>query len=664
MPNSRVRRSPRPRRLTGALLATALLVGAPAATAQAEGWIDGPAFDVPLMSEGLDLAGAPDGSSTAAWIAEDDAAAVKVSVQRAAPDGTLGTVRVLDDADPGPDPVWPVVAAGASGASAVAWQDEVGGDDQLRLALLAAGGTVGAPLLVAPDQLPLETGVAVAVDGDGDATVVWRAWDDGLAAEAIHARRVAADGTLGPVVVLGLGGLEADPRIAVTPNGVAWVTWTDGTGSGAAQRIARLDAAGQLDGAVAEAPADAASFPTLGAGAAGGALAWSEAVPGGSDMRVAGVRLPLSGEVLGAPFHGAPAPVSMPAVATPAIAPDGTVTIAWTEATSSTPPISATAIVSRIAPGAATGPAQPLPTAEPGVAAVAPLLAAMPDGGVLATWLQQQRPSVALTVPLFARRIASNGTFGPVTATGASAFGLGGPFDIDRYVLPFAHADGGALLGVLQQFIAFSLSTRVLDATGPKLTASTPATATAGAPAPFSASASDRTGASVWWDFGDDSGSRRAAVDHVYTRAGTYTVTLTATDGVGNETTITRRVTVAAAAGPSRTPRAGRAAAALALTRTVRKGAKVTVAGTISPHATGRVTIAYRKKVGRTTVFTRKSATIARGRWRATLKLTGPLARARRGKATITAFYAGDAATRRANVTRTIRLAKASPKRR
>jgi PKD repeat protein len=84
----------------------------------------------------------------------------------------------------------------------------------------------------------------------------------------------------------------------------------------------------------------------------------------------------------------------------------------------------------------------------------------------------------------------------------------------------------------------------------PAVTASvTPASGVAPLAAAFSASASDPDGEAValTWSFGDGVSATGPSPTHVYTRAGTYTATVAATDEGGVTSTATAPVTVAAA---------------------------------------------------------------------------------------------------------------------
>ena len=92
------------------------------------------------------------------------------------------------------------------------------------------------------------------------------------------------------------------------------------------------------------------------------------------------------------------------------------------------------------------------------------------------------------------------------------------------------------------QFAAFDPVPPVLAA------AAVPASATAGEPVTMSAAATDRTAPpALRFDFGDGSGADGANVQHTYGTAGTYVVTVTATDAAGHRVSVTRTISVAPA---------------------------------------------------------------------------------------------------------------------
>lgn len=241
-------------------------------------------------------------------------------------------------------------------------------------------------------------------------------------------------------------------------------------------------------------------------------------------------------------------------------------------------------------------------------------------------------------------------------------------------VLPRAGAAGGVLAA---QGLGIGVRVATLDARAPQVDVDVPATAPALTRVRVAATVGE-PGATVAWDFGDGGAASGAEAHHVYAAPGTYAVRATATDVNGNTATVTRQIVVTAPPAPPSPPGpAGPAApaapapggpvqqpvvkraATLKMTRATRKGARVTVGGTIAASATGRVTVRIARKVGRRTVSVAGVATVRRGRWSVTLLVPRAL-RSRTSRAT--ASYAGTAALLPATASRTVTVAKA-PKR-
>jgi PKD repeat protein len=87
----------------------------------------------------------------------------------------------------------------------------------------------------------------------------------------------------------------------------------------------------------------------------------------------------------------------------------------------------------------------------------------------------------------------------------------------------------------------------LLDAAGPLLNGlSIPTSATAGVPVTFSVAPVDQLSgvAGTTWTFGDSSTAAGSSVTHAFAEPGTYTVSVTSTDGVGNSRTQTGTVAV------------------------------------------------------------------------------------------------------------------------
>ena len=111
--------------------------------------------------------------------------------------------------------------------------------------------------------------------------------------------------------------------------------------------------------------------------------------------------------------------------------------------------------------------------------------------------------------------------------------------------------DGDVVVTWLAGDNPFVLHAAGLDAAGPRVRSfSAPAAAVPGQGLNYSASATDdwSSVASYSWAFGDGTSATGPWVTHAYTSAGTYAVTLTVTDAVGNTTTRTAPLMVSATA--------------------------------------------------------------------------------------------------------------------
>lgn len=96
----------------------------------------------------------------------------------------------------------------------------------------------------------------------------------------------------------------------------------------------------------------------------------------------------------------------------------------------------------------------------------------------------------------------------------------------------------------------FTAQVAFYDPVPPTITAANvPATGKAGTAVAMSAAATDRmSGASVHFDFGDGSRADGASVSHIYAAPGTFAVKVIATDGAGNQSSLSKAITVAAPA--------------------------------------------------------------------------------------------------------------------
>jgi PKD repeat protein len=175
-----------------------------------------------------------------------------------------------------------------------------------------------------------------------------------------------------------------------------------------------------------------------------------------------------------------------------------------------------------------------------------------------------------------------------------------------------------------------------LDAAGPTFTAvNVPASGTTGQSVPLSASTHD-----VWsplgagqpsWTFGDGTTGAGAAVTHVFARAGTYTVSVGASDSLSNASApVLRQIVIADGAGPRQQPgplpKAPGTSVAKPKVTASYKGRKLTgsveLTGT-SPLKT-TLTITIRKRSAQTDATSIDLAAQA-GAWTTTIKLPSNL---------------------------------------
>lgn len=221
------------------------------------------------MTNQPQLALLPDGSGRALWLDDED----QVTAARFAPGGALlGAPQRLSS--PGVRVSTATLSASAAGAVAV-WNeplDVLGGPTRVLLARLPSTGAVAdAAQTVVPHANVPVPGSAVTLADDGTATVAWgdvTSDDPETAAGLIRFRRIAPDGTVGPVAALSdpAPALHADllPRLVPTGGGNVRAIWlripyTGGPATGAAVLSRSLAADGTL-GAQSEITADAVPF--------------------------------------------------------------------------------------------------------------------------------------------------------------------------------------------------------------------------------------------------------------------------------------------------------------------------------------------------------------------------------------------------------------------
>lgn len=637
------------------------------AGAQAAGWVPGPTVGAGAIVGAGGVASDRSGVTTVAWIelAPGLEEVGALWVQRIAPDGTPGPARLLGQA---PFEEQAAVAVTPAGTAVVAWPDTAITDTTVvKLATIRPDGSLGSVRDVATVESIdfVETSVRVGVDDAGNATVIW-VTDSQLDGSQLRIRRMPAAGAAATELELAARlGARVGARVAVAPDGNVRVGWI---GRDAAANnvyrawIARIDPTGTVSGvrAVSSAFRDAAGL-SVAASASGAVVTWAEFEPGETALHdVRGVRLSAAGEVSGDLFVADGIPQFLDPGSS-AIAPDGAVTVVWNDIRSFQ---EATVRFRRFAPNGSPSPSQDLGGPKPvGVVDAYPTMAVASDGAVFTSWMQGGTGDGSPTVRLFARRIDPAGVPEATEFLGLVALSeVGAP----RPTSIAPDGLGGATIGwyAPSRTPLAGYAMAAYDGTPPTVDAAVPASIGIGEPAQFDATARDRFGIrSYHWDFGDGSSTQQASTQHIYGRAGAYSVVFTVVDRAGNETIVRRTLTVTPPQtgkgdeprpDPEERPAAKRSRAALKLGKVTRKASMLTVAGTISRRASGKVTVSYAQRIGRKTMTATRAAKIAKGRFRVTLRLTGKLARAKKGKAKLQVRYAGDADTMAARAQRIV----------
>lgn len=590
----------RSRRAVLALLTLLVAWGVGATSAQADGWLPGPTLTDSLR-ELPQVAVGPDGSAVVVAVEGVDAASAEVVARRIAPDGTASAALMLGGTDVLD------VAATTGGGTVVVWfslrADESAVD--VRATTLDAAGTPSPIRNVTTLPGDLAGRPVGAVAPDGAVSVAWAENDPDEGPALLRARRIAADGAAAPIVELGRIHSAHDIQLVVSGDGVARLLWPrPRSGGGGEDVVARIDPAGAASEIVLLTGDVVPDMPRLVAGADGAIAAW-QTLSGPSELALRAARLPSGGDVVAAPVTLAEALEFGFNGFDLTLAPGGTATFAWTAVDSEA--MVGPLVTRRLAADGSLGPIQALSTPPSERLDILPLLANGADGTVLTTWLRGTplAPAVAFT---YGSR---------VIGAGGAAVG-----DVLAVPLPVAVSEAAAS------------TTLTTGAAGDGLLVSF-------APAP----------------------------------GGGLSMLTARYDAVPATRPIPQPDPPVPGPVPSPAPRPGpgtdprppvvrRAAARLKLTKALRAGARVTVAGTLDRRASGRVTIAWKQKVGRRTVRRTTTARIARGRFSATLRLPRALARARTaGRLTVT--YRGDADTARATATRTVKASRrAAPRRR
>ena len=532
--------------LVGSVLIAGLTVLVAAPASSASPWLpEVEATAGPMEAVRETVTGtAPDGAFIVAWAQSLDGGGVSWSVQAAtrAP-GAVGFSAPVEVAPPGENVRDVAMVVDATGTTTVAWIRQVAGRPVLEAARRPAGAAdfAGPETVDVPGPASDIGHIVGAGDGQGRVTLLWQgvtSTNAGVFSRVDSATWEPATTAWVGAETLAAGNVDSSD-LAVDGDGAVTVTWVNfGVTESLVQTRTRPAGSSSFGAMTTHSPAGAsAGSPDLASNATGDTvLGWR--LSGASRVIQVAVRS------AGAASFGDPVDVATDAdLREPKVALDsaGTVTVAW----------SGLVDVPRV--WTATAPAgrpftAPVQVASGGERVPQISLSSAATGAAVLVWIHRWDEETGSQVARAVYRPAGGGFEDPVDLT-APVVGV-----FDNAVAASVDEAGNALVAWAritqgEDFLARAHA-RVLDGTAPGLdSVAVPAMGTAGATVAVSASASDRWSGPPWiaWDFGDGTSATGASTSHVYAAGGTYTVRVTATDGSGNATTLTRTITVASA---------------------------------------------------------------------------------------------------------------------
>jgi hypothetical protein len=614
-----------------------------------------PASAAPTWLAPINLSTAPTaGSPSASQVASDAAGETFASWLRS--DGTNDRVQLAghapgaawsaaaDLSDPGQNAQAPSLSLSATGFGAIAWARSDGSKFRIQVSRRAPGGAFGAATTISTAGVDSASPVA-AVDAAGDVVVIW---EDSPTRLSLHARRFnAGTGQWDAIVDLAptapAAGQPIDSlALVISPGGTATAAWAYDTNNDPTLTQYQVQTRTQSPGASwtpvitpsTTFGTDQSGVPQLAVDDAGNVtLVWS-------DYRTASC---------------------------------GTFCVQYV-----------TAVVRETTRPAVSGVWQSAATlSDPGLISDAPRVASTPAGEVTVAWTEQLANAIkVVTRPLGGsfpaaanatiivpqdRQISSSGAHGlPQTTLRIAAGAAGTVVAFARYEdgsnpvaeavfkpagapWPNPAATGPTVLSALGTFIGTDdgpsltldglgnavvswtadtvIQAAAFDVSAPGFTAvNVPAAGVTNQPVALSASTLDTWSALAAgqpsWNFGDGNLGAGASLTHIFTRPGTYTVSVAASDALGNASApVTRQIAISTPAGPPPPTVPATTIAAPKLKATYKASRLV---GTIALSGTSPIkttlTIAIRKRGAKKNSSSSSFAAKA-GKWTRTLKL-------------------------------------------
>ena len=429
------------------------------------------------------------GEATAAWDSGDVSKELAATEQD---DGAWQTATLFTGN--GSQVSTPSVAADPAGDTTVAFnaEDPTTGNWYLWAALRPAGGSWQGPVPFATTTTVSRQDPQVIMDDAGDTLAWWQATDAEHDTILQAAFRPAGGNWQPETTVSEPGASTGWPTMAFAPDGTAYAAWVDSASDSVL--ISEL--------------------PT------GGAWTTPWPVPGATG-----------------PFDSL-SPIGVDAA--------GDVTLVWTRQMSTNQGLMYAAVTTTGRVGGSW--VTPVTLEGPSGATPSPQLAVDPAGQAVATWLSNPNDD-GWTADVAVR--APGGNWQPAMAlTAQNDSGVDDP--------RVAEDPEGDIVTTFNQITPSDIDTlwtQAYDAGGPYMSgASIPATGTVGVPVTFSVRPLDAWSpvAGTDWSFGDGTSAINDMVTHTYTQPGTYTVTASASDTLGNASASSGTITIAPApaAGP------------------------------------------------------------------------------------------------------------------
>lgn len=475
------------------------------------------------------------GEATAVWVRSNGTHVVLQYATRAS--GAPAFTTPVDLSSPASDASQPALAVDAQGVVTAVWRQD-GAPGMIEAASRSPGGAFSAPAFVSSPATDASS-PQVAADGSGRVTVVWTAIPAAATYVVEVASRAPGAGAFStPTALSATGTADPLPRLAADPAGDVIAAWDQAdshleAAHSTIQAARRTAVASFFTTAMdVSTPGSESDAAQVAVDAQGGAtIVWDRLGPPTTVVQA-------STWPLAAPAPSPPGAVSSAATSadTPLVVANGAgdVTAVWRQADDA-----GTSIVGAARrPVGALGFGTPMALSAPGGVVDSLGLAGSPAGSVAALWSRtvggKHAIEGALLAPGAAAFVPTAVSVGPQPAVDPAL-----AFDDEGNALAvWSRSDGANAIA----------QTTLLDAAGPVLSGLTvPAGPIGtGSSGTYSVTATDRWSAvtSVVWDFGDGTTAIGASVAHVYGTPGTKTVTVTATDAVGNATTAVATVTV------------------------------------------------------------------------------------------------------------------------